>query len=206
MNVFFHHRRGGIAWLLGLALIAGCASPPPPPRLYRLPSSVAGSAAGDAAAVPSSETWQLLTPVALPDYLDRDALLVPEGSTGLQPLEGHRWAEPLRDALPRILRQDLARLLGADRVWAAPVPAGVTITRQLRVELLAFEASADRRAVQLRARWSLLDPRAAATAPLVEQADISATSAGPDADSLVAAHRLALWRLAERISRASPTR
>jgi len=96
--------------------------------------------------------------VQIPEYLDRSSIVVPTGSAGLSPLAGHRWAEPLKDAIPRILRQDLSALLGAQHVWAAPVPPGVVITRQLRLELLRFEASADRRQVRLQARWSLADP------------------------------------------------
>jgi hypothetical protein len=124
---------------------------------------------------------------------------VPRGQAGLQALDGHRWAEPLRDAVPRLLRQDLAALLGEARVWTAPLPAGVAPTRQLRVELLALQATADRGAVSLQARWSLADPAGAAP-PWVEAAQFEVPSAGPEPDALVAAHRLALWRLAERIA------
>jgi uncharacterized lipoprotein YmbA len=151
--------------------------------------------------VAAAEQWQVVG-VALPDYLDRDVLLVPEGRTGMQPLVGHRWAEPLRDAVPRLLRQDLTALAGADRVWTAPVPPGVTITRRLRVEIQALEATPDRGAVRLRARWTLADPRATDAAPAVRQGEVTADVAGGDVDALVAAHRLAIWRLAERIAAA----
>ena len=57
----------------------------------------------------------------LPEVLERDALLMPQGQAGLEALQGHRWAEPLRDAVPRLLRQDLATLLGEARVWSAPI-------------------------------------------------------------------------------------
>ena len=168
----------------------------PPVLLYQLR---AAPPVATAPPTPSALQWQLLLPVSVPEYLDRDALLLPQGQSGLLPLTGHRWAEPLRDSVPRVLRQDLAALLGESRVWAAPVPAGVVITRRLRVEVLALEASADRSSVLLRARWSLLDPTGAAPAR-ADSVVLSAPSAGTDADSLVAAHRLALWRLAERIA------
>jgi uncharacterized lipoprotein YmbA len=156
-----------------------------------------------AAARPSAETWLLLYPVRVPDYLDRDALLVAQGQAGLQPLPGYRWAEPLREAVPRVLRGDLAALLGEGRVWQAPLPAGVAATRLLRVELLAFEADAERAHVTLQARWTVADG-GGASAPRAEAATLRIASAGRDADSLAAAHRLALWRLAERIAGAAP--
>jgi uncharacterized lipoprotein YmbA len=178
-------------------LLAACASPAPPPALYQL----RGAPPAPVQAVPGVQVLQLLLPVALPEALQRDALLLPQGQAGLQVLTGHRWAEPLADAVPRLLRQDLAALLGQARVWSAPLPAGVAITRQCRVEILSLLATPDRTAVVLQARWTLSDPSGRG-APVATTTQISAPSGGPDVDALVAAHRLALWRLAEQVAQA----
>jgi uncharacterized lipoprotein YmbA len=188
------------ALVLALALaVGGCVtrSPQPAPTLYRLP--IASPVDVGPILVPSGWVWQIVGTPRVPEYLDRDALLMPQGDAGLRPLPGHRWAEPLQEAVPRVLRQDLAALLGADRVWAGPVPPGISVTRQLRLELQALEATPDRRGVQLRARWTLVDP-SGQTPPKADQADLKVPSAGTDPDHLVSAHRLALWRLAERIA------
>ncbi|MDN3920644.1 PqiC family protein [Roseateles violae] len=191
------------AWAAAL-LLAGCGSPPPsePLHFYRLAIEPPSTAEAPPAAQQEG-VWQLLTPIPLPDYLQRDLLWLPVGDSGLQPLDGHRWAEPLREALPRLLRQDLARLRGADRVWSGPLPAGLRIDRQLRVELLALEPAADRASVRLSARWSLTDPNGK-LAPQQAVAAFSVPSAGTTPQQLVAAHRLALWRLAERIALPAP--
>ena len=183
------------AWPVCLALSA-CATSSPPVQLYRLNASP--PVARPAPAV-TAVNWQLMQPISVPEYLDRDAVLVPQGQSGLQALPGHRWAESLRDSVPRLLRQDLSMLLGESRVWSAPVPAGVLISRQLRVELVALDVGADRTSVVLRARWSLADPSGSAP-PRAEAVVLAVPGAGTDVDSLVAAHRLALWRLAERIA------
>ena len=187
------------AWL-SLALLAGCASSVPANvPLFRLSATPPVAMPAAAAANAAAPNWQLMQPVVLPAYLDREALLLPQGQGGQLALSGQRWAEPLRDSVPRVLRQDLAALLGESRVWTTPLPAGVVIARQLRVELLALDVAPDRAAVLLRARWSLAD--AAGTAPpRAESLTLTIPSAGPDIDNLVAAHRLALWRLAERIA------
>ncbi len=206
-----HRATPAAAWL-SLALLAGCtASAPTNVQMFRLgtmpplatpattttpPVPAAGAEVSTAA-----PNWQLMQPVVVPAYLDRDALLLPQGPGGLLALSGQRWAEPLRDSVPRALRQDLATLLGEARVWTTPLPAGVVIARQLRVELLALEATPDRSAVLLRARWSIADAAGAAP-PRAESVSLTVPSAAPDLDSLVAAHRLALWRLAERIAAA----
>ena len=187
------------AWL-SLALLTGCASSVPANvPLFRLSATPPVAMPAAAAANAAAPNWQLMQPVGLPAYLDREALLLPQGQGGQLALSGQRWAEPLRDSVPRVLRQDLAALLGESRVWTAPLPAGVVIARQLRVELLALDVAPDRASVLLRARWSLAD--AAGTAPpRAEAVTLTIPSAGPDIDKLVAAHRLALWRLAERIA------
>ena len=102
--------------------------------------------------------------------------------------------------MPRLLRADLATLLGESRVWGSPLPPGLAVQRQLRVELLGFESNAQRSAVLLSARWAIVDV-SGATPPRAESAVLTVPVLDGDVDSLVAAHRLALWRLAERIVR-----
>lgn len=177
----------------GLMLaLGGCANGPaaPPPRYYRLRIE---PPVPPPRAAPATEPWQLVGGVKLPEHLDREPLWLPFGDSGLQPLEGHRWAEPLRDAVPRLLRHDLELLRGPGSTGQPGGPP----PRQLRVELLMLEPAVDRRSVLLLARWSLTRPGAPAQ---VEQARLQAPSTAPDADALVAAHRLVLWRLAELIA------
>jgi uncharacterized protein len=196
-----------VALLLApLPLLLSCAGSSAPVQLYQLRAEAPMAApTASAGTTPSKAVWQLALPVKVPDYLDRDAVLVPQGQAGLQALAGQRWAEPLRDSVPRILRADLGALLGEAQVWTAPLPANLTVNRLLRVELLALEANAQRSAVVLRARWSITPSHSgqANEAPLVQTATIGVPSASSDVDALVAAHRLALWRLAERIAGAA---
>jgi uncharacterized protein len=180
--------------------LLGCASSSAPVQLYQLRAEAPLPTANNN--INNTAVWQLASPVRVPDYLDRDAVLVPQGQAGLQALPGQRWAEPLRESVPRLLRADLGQLLGDNQVWAAPLPPGLVVNKLLRVELLALEANAARNAVVLRARWSIshADPATHAYAPQVQTITLTVPSASSDVDSLVAAHRLALWRLAERIA------
>lgn len=190
--------RRAAAGLLVLAL-AACGSRLPDPQLYRLDASVPAGAGPQAAVPPAAAgDWQLLLPVALPDYLDHDGLLLPQGPAQVQRLSRHRWAEPLAEAVPRLLRHDLGRLVGAARLWTSPVPAGVVVRHQVRVELLAFEAAPDQRSVRLAARLVWVDPGTAGAAR-TQALELQVPNEAGGIDGLVAAHRLALWRLAERI-------
>ena len=186
---------------LGLTVIAlalaACSSPQaPPPQYYQL--RLETPAESVAPTSNKTGTWQLMGNIRLPDYLQRDVLWLPVGESGMQPLPGHRWAEPLDEAVPRILLHDLAELHGADKVWSGTLPAGLKVDSQLRVQVLELSATPDRRAVHLSARCSVSTPQAAQ--PLrVFNIDLSVLSTGSDPDALVVAHRKALWEMARQI-------
>ncbi len=144
--------------------------------------------------------WEVAGAVGLPGALDRDTLVVASGAASLQPLVGHRWAEPLRDSIPRLLVADLAALRGEGLVWRAPAPPGANATKRLRVEILTLMADAARRSLRLQARWWLADARASAAAPAQGAADFQVDVQDGSVDALAAAHRLALWQLATRIA------
>lgn len=184
-----------VAAAAGGFALAGCRHSPPT-RWYALPSTWDEVAASHA---PAAEVWELSPRIALPGALDRDTLQVARGAAGVELLAGHRWAEPLRDALPRVLLHDLRRLRGDDRVWAAPPPAGVRAARRLHVELLALQGDALRRELRCDARW-WWTALPADTPPRTGSARLVLPTGDGSADALVAAHRRALWALAERIA------
>ncbi len=200
------------------ALLAGCASSPPT-RWYELridapsgppagaPTAPAPTTTPPGAVAPAAPAvWELAPRIALPGALDRDTIVVADGDAGVEPLTGHRWAEPLRDAIPRVLLHDLRRLHGADRVFTAPAPAGVDVNRQLRVEVLALQADASRRAVRVVAQWWWSDARRAHVAPVRGAADFTVDIDDPaSVDALAAAHRVALLRVAEQIAASPPS-
>jgi len=183
-----------LAWLAALAL-SGCGSSPPV-QLYQLRADPPGVGALPAAS--ASPTWAL-GPIMLPEYLDRDAIVRASGLAGLVSNPAERWAESLRDAVPRLLQQDLARLRGSDSVWRLPLPPGVSAERQLRVEIQRLDADSAGRSVVLHARWTLIDP-SGASKPAVAERRIEVAVTAADTDALVSAHRSALWQLAQAIA------
>ena len=194
------------------ALLSGCAAQVAEPVLYVLRSGVpAGQTLpGDIAAPATGRTrWQLMAPVRVPEYLDQPGLLLPLGQNGVAPAAAQRWAEPLSQSVPRLLGQDLEALVGNDRMWLGPAARGLPLNGQLRVELLALDVQPGGREVQLQARWSTApaeEPSQAGQAQPAQshQVTLRATSAGPDTDSLVSAHRNALWQLAQAIAKTLP--
>ncbi|HEY1127996.1 MAG TPA: ABC-type transport auxiliary lipoprotein family protein, partial [Roseateles sp.] len=102
-------QRRDLLLLLTAATLAGCATRDAPPRrLYGLTGTPPLPL--DAQPGQDCRAWVLNPQIALPELLDRDEILVADGSAGLRPWPEARWAEPLRDALPRVLAEDLGRL------------------------------------------------------------------------------------------------
>jgi uncharacterized lipoprotein YmbA len=199
-----NRRHWNLAWLCAATPLLGggmaaCGTPAPPTRWYRLPTEPPpGAEAPTPRAVVRS--WELSPGLALPELLERDTLLVEEGAAGIRLLHGHRWAEPLRDAVPRLLRHDLALCLPG--LWERPAPAGVAVAGRVQVELLALQGSLALRQVRLEARW-VLTPGPAADAGATARAlraELFLPWDGAGPESLVLALRAALWQLAARIA------
>lgn len=191
-------RRNAMAGL-GLLplLLAGCASTQAPTRFYELksepPEARPAPNPGDGA------VWELSARLPLPGALERDTLVVASGAAGVAPLEGHRWVEPLRDSIPARLAADLALLRGEGLVWLSPSPPGVRVARQLRVVIDTLLADETRQGLRLSARWWFNDVTPAA-APMPGMTEMVIELLDPSADALAAAHRLAIWRLAQHIT------
>jgi len=203
-------RRLALAALLACSAgLTACVTPLPAMTWMRLPLELPGSTPptpgpsgpGNGTAPASKAPHLLLLPVQLAGHLDRDAWVVVRGPGTLQASPQGRWAEPLRDSIPRVLRHDLEHLLGGGRVWNAPLPAGASSTQRLRVDILAFEFDPATQTLHLHARWQVSGGSGPGT---VEQADWRIPAASAGLDDVVLAHRQALRQLAVRIADSVP--
>lgn len=196
--------RRDLLLLVASAALAGCATRETPHRrLYgltgppALPPDMPAAREGR-----DGRAWALSPQITLPELLDREELLVAQGTAGLQPWPEARWAEPLRDALPRVLAEDLWRLR-----QPYPVTLGAPVNRdeaslRLRVQVDEWLARTDGAglALHLRARWhfSPLHGPAGTALPAPGSAEITLPCSA-DADALAHAYRRSVTLLAARI-------
>ena len=196
-------RRGLL--LLGAAAFAGCSTRNTPPRrLYGLTGMP--PLPTDAKPGQDGRAWVLSPQVALPELLDRDEILVGEGSAGLRPLPEARWAEPLSEALPRLLAEDLWRLRQPYPVTVGKqnTPDGESLRLIVQVDEWLARPDSSGLQLRLRARWHWLPLQApAGTAlPPPGSADLS-LPCSMQADALADAYRRSVMQLAARIVAAS---
>jgi uncharacterized lipoprotein YmbA len=182
------------ALLLGIVAVAvaGCGSATAP-RLYTLDASASG-----AAGVAASAVTVYVGPVAVPEAVDRPQLVVRTGANEVAPVDGHRWAEPLKVAIGRVLAAKLSRELGTPQVGAYPGTALADAGYRVQVEVQRFE-SAPGSTATMEAVWSVR--RVAGDATVSGRTVVTEPVAG-DYEALAVAHGRALDPLSRDIAAA----
>jgi uncharacterized protein len=136
-------------------VMAGCGtlSPKPDPSRFFTLSALSQpelNAAKQPAVSPGISLG--VGPVTLPGYLDRQEIVVRVAQNQLMLSQNDRWAEPLEENVARVLSQNIAALLRAERINAYPWPIDRKPVYQVEIEVLRFETDVDQHA-QLSTRW-----------------------------------------------------
>jgi uncharacterized lipoprotein YmbA len=141
--------------LLALVLwLAGCARSPSA-RYYvlnPLDPREAKAPAG-AAANPVSVG---IAPVEIPDYLERPEMVTRDGRNALKLDDYDRWAGSLSSDIAAVLAQNLALLLGTDRIYLLPVGRGQKPQYLLAMRVLRLDCVPGDQAL-LQAQWTLAE-------------------------------------------------
>ncbi|VVD97042.1 hypothetical protein PIN31115_01901 [Pandoraea iniqua] len=147
------------ATMAGLVLaMAGCASPTP--SFYTLAgaggasntanTASAGNVGSNAPATPYAIE---VSPVAVPEQVDRPQIVVTKGGGQVDILEASRWAAPLKNELTSTISRGLTQRLGAMDVYGLPRADGVTVYR-LSTSVQRFESAPGEQAA-LTAVWTV---------------------------------------------------
>ncbi|MFA7383233.1 MAG: PqiC family protein [Desulfurivibrionaceae bacterium] len=188
---------GCLALLFCPLLLAGCARTAPASYYQLSPMEVARNTPVNTEA----DTMVLgIGPVRLPDYLDRPQLVTRSAPNRLQLADRHRWAEPLGQNISRVVGENLAALLGIDRILFYPWPVSRGADYQLVVEVLHFENESDG-AARLVALWSVKGKGNAIVLPERRSSHL-APAASRDQDGQVAALNQALGSFCLEIAKA----
>jgi len=184
-----------IACLGACQLVSGCASPTA--HLYTLMPSEPRSTA-----VPAANSHQVvLESVTLPETVDRPELLVRVGPNRVAALEQERWAEPLHEAIPRVIRECLSNELPDATVFAGSETSKARPDVSITVEIVRIE-SVPGQSVLIEARAWLRTRRDAAPVLVHSVARGRVQGAQSDYGALVAAHVAALQMLSTDLATA----
>lgn len=186
--------------LLAVALIAGwivsmsggCSSPTA--SFYRLKPDATLAAMGAPAPL-----YVVVSPVTIPELVDRPQIVVSLADDQVKPSEFQRWAEPLKSNIQRTIAADLATLLGSAHVGVFDVDSSGPPTWRVRVDVMRFD-SVQGEAATVDALWTIWPPKNATAVQGRTLAREPVQGAGYDA--LVAAHDRALASVSRDIAAA----
>ncbi len=91
---------------VALAILAACGSAPPlPDRYYSL---VLAADSGDVAGDEIANARLIVGPIELPSYLSKHGIAMQMGPNRIESANHHFWAEPLDEAIAKVLTRDIA--------------------------------------------------------------------------------------------------
>lgn len=150
-----------ITRLVCVALLAGitaCTVSSPVPQQYALQSlpAVARHNAQQSEQSPEQQAVTIfIGKMVLPTYLNRLPIVRRNGNRVLLD-DSQRWAEPLTDAVPRILENNVMALMPEASFLLPPWKQGYQFNWRVLVRIDRLEAVNDE-SVELDARWTILD-------------------------------------------------
>lgn len=175
-------------------VLAGC-SRSPRVTYYTLEPAAQVETAAETTATPAV----VVGPVTLPELVDRPQLVLRVAANRVEILESQRWAEPLKSEVPRLIAENLGRLLGSSRVSSYLQHTGADADYRVLVDIKRFESSPGG-AVTVEAVWSLR--RAAGGAAKTGRILVHEPVGAEGYDPLVAGYGRALLAVSRDLARA----
>jgi hypothetical protein len=141
-----------ICWLA----LAGCLGGPSAPTNFYMLSALSPSQAATSAATAEGRIRIGLATVVVPEYLNRNEIVVNLDNTVYQLAEFNQWAEPLNDNLTRVLEENLTNLLRDDSIDVfLASDSSIPSDYRLEVDVLRLDGNLGDK-VTLVAQWALL--------------------------------------------------
>lgn len=94
-------------------------------------------------------------PIKIPDYLDRQEIVIRGNNNEIIMAEFDQWAGQLKESFALILSENLSILLSTDRIAICPCSRSIPIDYQIAVEIVQFDGTPGENATLI-ARWNIL--------------------------------------------------
>jgi uncharacterized lipoprotein YmbA len=141
-----------ICWLA----LAGCLGGTSAPTNFYMLSSLSPSQTGASAATAKDRLRIGLATVVVPEYLNRNEIVVNLDNTVYRLAEFNQWAEPLNDNLTRVLAENLTSLLKDDAISVfLSSDSSILPDYRLEVDVVRLDGNLGDQST-LVAQWALL--------------------------------------------------
>ena len=138
-------------------VLAGCLGGASAPTNFYMLSSLSPSQGGQSAATAKDRIRIGLATVVVPEYLNRNEIVVNLDNTVYQLAEFNQWAEPLNDNLTRVLAENLTNLLQDDSITVfLSSDSSIPPDYRLEIDVLSLDGNLGGQAA-LVVQWALLE-------------------------------------------------
>jgi uncharacterized protein len=181
--------------VISVALLVGCAHSVEP-RYYTLgfPTAPANQEAGSKVSRNIS-----IGPINIPEVVDRPQLVLQAGPNRVAMLEQHRWAQPLKSEISRVIAASLMQQVAGAWVTDYRNGSGQNIDYRVSINVQRFESQPGE-GVTIEALW-VVRPAGNGEARMGKSV-VREVLAGNDYEALVAAHGRALVAISRDIGAA----
>ncbi|MEX1330914.1 MAG: PqiC family protein [Desulfobacterales bacterium] len=153
----FLFRSKHLAILILWPVLAGCLGGPSGPTNFYMLSALSPSPDRTLAAAAEGRIRIGLATVVVPEYLNRNEIVVNLDNTVYRLAEFNQWAEPLNDNLTRVLEENLTNLLRDDSIDVfLTTDSSIPTDYRLEVDVLRLDGNLGDQAT-LVAQWALLE-------------------------------------------------
>lgn len=139
-------------------------------------------------------------PITIPETVNRPNIVTPRDSNQLDVAEYHRWSEPLRENISRVVITNLADRLGANKLYAYPW-LRTQIDNIARIDVLQMNGQLGKE-VYVQVRWQILTGSKPYDLLETRITEYRHPVAGGGYSALVAAYSAAYATLSDDIARA----
>lgn len=189
-------RYGRVLLFFLACLLVGCGSSPTLHYYTLSADAPASGGAGDSAGLRIA-----VGPITLPEVVDRPQLVIRTGANQVTLIEEHRWAESLKSQIPRVIAENLGRLLGTVQIWAYPqLPSG-PMDYRVSINIQRFE-SVPGQTVNIDALWSIQQPSHSDENSKIGWSAVQQPVGGQGYNTLATAHSRALAVISGEIAKA----
>ena len=138
----------------GLSVFWGCTGTSPRTDYYVL-NSLPGTDTENKSLKERQGPAIGIGPLTMPPYLDRQQIVTRSGPNEVEIEEFHRWAEPLKSNIGRVLKDNLSTLLNTDHVVLFPWTRTARVEYQVFVDIERFDVGPAKEAL-LEVRWAII--------------------------------------------------
>ena len=150
------HQPIPVAILICWLALAGCLGGPSAQTNFYMLSPLSPSQAGTAAATAEGRIRIGLATVVVPEYLNRNEIVINLDNTVYRLAEFNQWAEPMSNNLTRVLAENLTNLLRGDLIDVfLASDSSIPTDYRLEVDVLRLDGNLGGQAVLI-SQWALL--------------------------------------------------